>query len=53
MKEFNFRWFACGASGGEIVREDEINAKKQFYKTVFGAYRFEIRNRKTNELVSV
>lgn len=43
MKKYvAFRWVACNCSGTETCLEEEFEEKKKFFKTVFGAYRFEI-----------
>lgn len=49
---YSFDWFACGCRGGECVETlEEAKERFAFVKTVFGAYRYEVRLRATNELV--
>lgn len=49
---YSYKWFACHASGSECVATLE-EAKEKFAndKVAFGAYRYEVRLRETNELV--
>lgn len=42
MKYITFHWYACHCSGGESCLEEDFEARKEFLKKVFGAYRFEI-----------
>lgn len=45
-------WYACRANGSECVDSfEEAKAKFAFDKAVYGAYRYEIRLRQTNELI--
>lgn len=37
-----FHWYACKCNGGDTCLASEFESKKEFYKKVFGAYRFEI-----------
>lgn len=49
---YSLNWFACKCSGGECVETlDEAKEKFALVKAVFGAYRYEVRLRATNELV--
>ena len=50
---FIYYWFACRISGGDRVDSVE-EAQKKFYdfdKKIYGAYRFEVRNADTHELI--
>ena len=43
MKKYvTFTWLSCNCNGTETCLEEEFEEKKKFFKTVFGAYRFEI-----------
>lgn len=43
MKKYvTFTWLSCNCEGTETCFEEEFEEKKKFFKTVFGAYRFEI-----------
>lgn len=49
---YNLIWYACKCRGGECVETlDEAKEKFAFIKKVFGAYRYEVYLRATNELV--
>ena len=42
MKYVRFRWYACHCSGSETCLEENFEEQKEFFKKIFGAYRFEI-----------
>lgn len=47
-----YNWFACRANGSECVESlEEAKEKFAFDKTIFGAYRYEVRLRQTGELI--
>lgn len=49
---YSLYWFACKCSGcGCVETLDEAKERFALIKTVFGAYRYEVRLRETNELV--
>jgi hypothetical protein len=49
---YKLYWVACKCNGSECVETlDEAKERFASIKTVFGAYRYEVRLRATNELV--
>ena len=49
---YNLRWFSCKCNGSDCVETlDEAKERFASVKEVFGAYRYEIRLRQTNELI--